>query len=95
MAAQASVSATPARTLAQPDSDRRGLKGARERPVGPIRLTAAKTTTPLRARNPPRTPALTDAGMFAKQPPNQALARSDGTPCRRARATGTRYLAGF
>ena len=27
-----------------PDSDRRGLKGPRERPVGPIRLTPVKTT---------------------------------------------------
>ena len=43
-------------------------------PVGPIRLTAVKTTTPLRARNPPRTPALTDARTFAKQPRQEAAA---------------------
>src|SRR5271154_3749308 len=58
----------PAEAAQPPASDRRGLKGPRERPVGSIRLTAAKTTTPLRARNPPRTPALTDARTFAKQP---------------------------
>ncbi len=45
---------------------------APERPVGPIRLLAAKTTTPLRTRNPPRTPTLTDARTFAKQPPSNA-----------------------
>ena len=65
----------PAEAPQPPDSDRRGLKGPRERPVGPIRLTAAKTTTPLRARNPPRTPALTDAGTFAKQPHSEAQVR--------------------
>jgi len=43
--------------------------------VGPIRLTAAKTTPAATARNPPRTPALTDPRTFAKQPPTQSNCR--------------------
>src|SRR5271157_4698338 len=62
----------PAEAPQAPDRGRWGLKGPRDRPVGPIRLTAAKTTTPVRARNPPRTPTLTDAGTFAKQPRRKA-----------------------
>src|SRR5271166_496361 len=67
----------PAEAPQPPDSGRRGLRGPRERPVGPIRLTAAKTTTPARARNPPRTPALTAGGTFAKQPRGDAGVRAD------------------
>jgi hypothetical protein len=67
----------PAEAPQAPDSGRRGLRGARERPVGPIPSHLPKTTTPVRARNPPRTPALTDARTFAKQPRAIAVV-SDG-----------------
>jgi hypothetical protein len=55
-----------------PDGGRRGLRGASARPIGPIRFTAAKTTTPVTARNPRRTPALSSGGGFAKQPRGNA-----------------------